>query len=91
MCRSPPMVQLVLKSSTAAVWLMVLVLGVQHMVSKQWASGFSGSEGGLDGLSLLRSFGRHRVLRSLTQPGVQGRRCARVQHAAMWLMVSKQW
>jgi hypothetical protein len=23
--------------------------------------------------------------------GVQGRRCARVQHAAMWLMVSKQW
>ena len=72
MCRSPPMVQLVLKSSTAAVWLMVLVLGVQHMVSKQWASGFSGSEGGLDGLSLLRSFGRHRVLRSLTQRAFKG-------------------
>jgi hypothetical protein len=34
--------------------------------------GFSGSEGGLDGLSLLRSFGRHRVLRSLTQRAFKG-------------------
>ena len=44
------------------VWSMVLVLiGVQHMASKQ--CGFSGGEGGLDGLSSLHSFEGFCVLR----------------------------
>ena len=44
------------------VWSMVLVLiGVRHMASKQ--CGFSGGEGGLDGLSSLHSFEGFCVLR----------------------------
>ena len=52
-----------LRARTArCVWSMVLVLiGVRHMASKQ--CGFSGGEGGLDGLSSLHSFEGFCVLR----------------------------
>ena len=52
-----------LRARTArCVWSMVLVLiGVRHMASKQ--CGFSGGEGGLDGLSSLHSFEWFCVLR----------------------------
>ena len=59
---------------------------------EHWGCGFSGSEGCLEGLSLLRSFKGLCVLRLLTQRAFKGGGALVCSvPLAIWLMASKQW